>query len=105
MGLSRLAGAVAFMTAVMTSAFSARATADATSNQAAAIATDSKPHSGNPIFQGWYADPEAQIFKKQYWIYPTYSAKYNQQVFFDAFSSPDLIHSTKHSRILDTNLV
>jgi beta-xylosidase len=61
--------------------------------------------SGNPVFEGWYADPEVAIFANQYWIYPTYSAKYNQQVFFDAFSSPDLIHWTKHSRILDTNRV
>jgi hypothetical protein len=45
-------------------------------------------HSGNPVFPGWYADPEGVIFDKQYWIYPTYSAPYNQQVFFDAFSSP-----------------
>jgi beta-xylosidase len=58
--------------------------------------------SGNPLFPGWYADPEAAIFGQQYWLYPTYSAPYNQQVFFDAFSSPDLIHWTKHPRILDT---
>ena len=58
--------------------------------------------SGNPVFQGWYADPEATIFNRQYWIYPTYSAAYNDQVFLDAFSSPDLVHWTKHNRILDT---
>jgi beta-xylosidase len=58
--------------------------------------------SGNPIFPGWYADPEAIIFGKQYWVYPTYSAPYNQQVFMDAFSSPDLVHWTKHPRIVDT---
>lgn len=58
--------------------------------------------SGNPIFSGWYADPEARIFNYQYWIYPTYSAPYEQQVFLDAFSSPDLIKWTKHSHILDT---
>ena len=39
--------------------------------------------SGNPVFPGWYADPEGAIFEKQYWIYPTYSAPYNQQVFLD----------------------
>lgn len=59
-------------------------------------------HSGNPLFPGWYADPEGSVFKKQFWIYPTYSAKYNKQVFFDAFSSPDLVHWTKHEHILDT---
>ena len=58
--------------------------------------------SGNPIIKGWYADPEAAIFKNQYWIYPTYSDKYNKQVFFDAFSSPDLVHWTTHQHILDT---
>lgn len=58
--------------------------------------------SGNPLFQGWYADPEAVVFNKEYWIYPTYSAKYSEQVFFDAFSSTDLLQWTKHSRILDT---
>jgi hypothetical protein len=55
-----------------------------------------KEFSGNPIFKGWYADPEAKIFDKTYWVYPTYSAKYNEQVFMDAFSSPDLVHWTKH---------
>jgi beta-xylosidase len=58
--------------------------------------------SGNPIFPGWYADPEAAVFGNTYWIYPTYSARYNEQVFFDAFSSRDLLTWTKHSRILDT---
>jgi beta-xylosidase len=65
----------------------------------------SKTTSGNPIFPGWYADPEAVIFGKQYWVYPTYSAPYNQQIFFDAFSSPDLVNWTKHSRILDSTAV
>jgi beta-xylosidase len=63
------------------------------------------PHAGNPIFPGWYADPEAAIFGSQYWIYPTYSAPYEQQVFLDAFSSPDLVHWTKHPRIIDTAAV
>jgi beta-xylosidase len=68
--------------------------------------TSQKPEtSGNPVFPGWYADPEGIIFGKQYWIYPTYSAPYNKQVFLDAFSSPDLIRWTKHSRIIDTTRV
>jgi len=65
----------------------------------------SKNFAGNPLFPGWYADPEGIIFGKEYWIYPTYSAPFNQQVFMDAFSSPDLINWTKHSRILDTTAV
>lgn len=64
-----------------------------------------KTHSGNPIFPGWYADPEAKVFGKTYWIYPTYSAPYGEQTFFDAFSSPDLVHWTKHSRIMSSNTV
>ena len=63
--------------------------------------TDSS-RSGNPLFKGWYADPEGAVFNKRYWIYPTYSAPYSKQVFFDAFSSPDLVTWTKHTRILDT---
>lgn len=60
-----------------------------------------QPRSGNPILPGWYADPEARVFEGQYWIYPTYSAPYDQQTFMDAFSSSDLITWTKHERILD----
>lgn len=61
--------------------------------------------SGNPVFEGWYADPEGVIFNNQYWIFPTYSAPYNQQVFMDAFSSPDLVNWTKHPRIVDTGAI
>jgi beta-xylosidase len=57
---------------------------------------------GNPVFKGWYADPEGIIYGNRYFIFPTYSAPYDQQVFFDAFSSRDLINWTKHERILDT---
>lgn len=61
--------------------------------------------SGNPVFPGWYADPEVRIFNHEYWIFPTYSAKYEQQVFLDAFSSKDLVHWTKHPSVLDTSRV
>src|SRR3954467_4762748 len=57
---------------------------------------------GNPVFPGWYADPEAVIFDSTYWIYPTYSAEYEKQIFMDAFSSKDLVSWEKHSRIIDT---
>ncbi|PXY47217.1 glycoside hydrolase family 43 protein [Flavobacterium hydrophilum] len=59
----------------------------------------------NPIFKGWYADPEGIIFDKTYWVYPTFSARYEDQIFMDAFSSKDLVNWTKHSRILDTTAV
>ena len=58
--------------------------------------------SGNPILPGWYADPEAHVFDGQYWIYPTFSAPYNQQTLMDAFSSRDLVTWQKHERVLDT---
>ncbi|KIO75811.1 arabinan endo-1,5-alpha-L-arabinosidase [Pedobacter lusitanus] len=58
--------------------------------------------SGNPIFQGWYADPEGAVFENKFWVYPTYSALYKEQVFMDAFSSSDLVKWEKHPRIIDT---
>ncbi|MET3977828.1 beta-xylosidase [Mucilaginibacter sp. UYP25] len=73
--------------------------------QAAYAQKSIKKTSGNPIAQGWYADPEATIFGKQYWVYPTYSDKYNKQVHFDAFSSPDLVNWTKHDNVLDSSNV
>ena len=59
--------------------------------------------SGNPIFEGDYADPEGIVFGKTYWIYPTYSAAYEDQLYFDCFSSKDLVKWTKHERIIDNN--
>ncbi|PYI27159.1 Arabinanase/levansucrase/invertase [Aspergillus indologenus CBS 114.80] len=67
---------------------------------------------GNPLaLPGpwpWYADPEAHRFAhtgpsaaQNYWLYPTYSAAYEQQTFFDAFSSPDLVTWTKHPTVLN----
>lgn len=64
-----------------------------------------KKMSGNPLFEGWYADPEAIIYGKTYWIYPTYSDVYEKQLHFDCFSSDDLVHWTKHERILDSDRV
>lgn len=57
--------------------------------------------SGNPLFPGWYADPEARVFGSRYWIYPTYSAVYEEQTFFDAFYSDDLVTWHKADRVLD----
>lgn len=64
-----------------------------------------KSTSGNPIFDGWYADPEGVILNKEFWIFPTFSAKYKDQVFLDAFSSKDMVNWTKHPRIIDTAAV
>jgi beta-xylosidase len=81
---------------------------------------------GNPIFEGWYADPEGIIFHNQYWIFPTMSGVYGtpdepsklsnqqleaqkktinkqylEQTYLDAFSSKDLITWKKHPHVLD----
>ena len=65
-----------------------------------ACANRSAATSGNPVFDGWYADPEGAVFEGEYWIYPTYSQKYEDQLHFDAFSSPDLVTWTKHENII-----
>ncbi|WP_240768760.1 glycoside hydrolase family 43 protein [Olivibacter sp. XZL3] len=59
----------------------------------------------NPVFEGWYADPEGIRYGKEYWIFPTYSAPYEEQVFMDAFSSKDLKTWKKHEKIIDTAAV
>lgn len=73
-----------------------------------------QPGVTNPIIPGWYADPEGVVFARRaaqspaahkYWIYPTYSAPYNQQTRFDAFSSHDLVTWTKHPNVLTSESV
>ncbi len=61
------------------------------------------PTSGNPVFDGWYADPEGAVLDGRYWIFPTTSAPYDEQRAFDAFSSPDLVRWTKHERVLSVD--
>ena len=59
----------------------------------------------NPVIDGWYADPEGVVFGNEYWIYPTYSARYEKQVFLDAFSSKDMVTWKKHPHIIDTSTI
>ncbi|GAA4737169.1 glycoside hydrolase family 43 protein [Flavisolibacter ginsenosidimutans] len=68
-------------------------------------AQNSSSKTGNPVFSGWYADPEGAIFNHSLWVFPTYSDKYEKQVFFDAFSTSDGVQWTKHPHILDTAAV
>lgn len=56
--------------------------------------------SGNPLWEGWYADPEGVVFNGTCWIYPTTSRIYRDQKGFDAFSSSDLVHWTRHEQVL-----
>jgi len=45
---------------------------------------------GNPVFPGWYADPELHYFAGRYYIYPTGSAAYSEQSVFECWSSEDM---------------
>lgn len=69
------------------------------------LSQKNKPSSGNPIVQGWYADPEAAVFENKFRVYPTFSAKFEEQVFLDAFSSEDMLTWVKHPHIIDTSAV
>ncbi|AIE84498.1 glycoside hydrolase family 43 protein [Fimbriimonas ginsengisoli] len=57
--------------------------------------------SGNPVLPGCYADPEIHHFAGRFWIYPTFSAPYEEQTFFEAWSSADLTGWRNEGRILD----
>ncbi|KAH8891380.1 putative glycosyl hydrolase [Thozetella sp. PMI_491] len=57
---------------------------------------------GNPFASGWYADPDNEFYNGEYWVFPTSSLTYDEQTYLDAFSSPDLVHWTKHPNILTT---
>ncbi|WP_395341364.1 glycoside hydrolase family 43 protein [Ningiella sp. W23] len=62
-------------------------------------------YSGNPLFDGWYADPQIAIFNNQYWIFPTYSDEFRAQLHMDAFSSTDLSNWQKHENIIDNDII
>lgn len=68
-------------------------------------ASNDKKFAGNPVFPGWYADPEGAVFGNEYWIYPTASLPFHQQVYLDAFSSKDLVNWTKHERIVSNDSI
>ena len=57
---------------------------------------------GNPFIDGWYADPDAEFYNGEFWVFPTYSHDGPEQTFLDAFSSPDLINWTKHPNVMTT---
>ena len=71
----------------------------------ASVVAFGQKRSGNPIFEGDYADPEGVVFGKTYWIFPTFSAAYDDQLHFDCFSSKDLVKWTKHERIIDNSRI
>lgn len=57
--------------------------------------------SGNPVFPGWYADPELHFFAGRYYIYPTTSRRYDEQTTFECWSSSDLTDWRSEGVILD----
>ncbi|MGW3800817.1 family 43 glycosylhydrolase [Streptomyces clavifer] len=61
----------------------------------------STAEAGNPIVEGWYADPDVAVYGDRFWIYPTTSRRYSEQTFMDAFSSTDMVNWTKHPKVLD----
>ena len=71
----------------------------------ASVVAYGQKRAGNPIFEGDYADPEGVVFGKTYWIYPTYSAAFDDQLYFDCFSSKDLVKWEKHERIIDQSSI
>lgn len=68
-----------------------RATLDYTTSEA-----------GNPFVEGWYVDPGSAVYDGAFWVYATSSCAPEDQTQIDAFSSPDLIHWTKHPGVLKT---
>lgn len=56
---------------------------------------------GNPLFQGWYADPEIHYFAGRYYIYPTGSRDLAFQASFECWSSADLTDWRNEGTILD----
>ena len=56
---------------------------------------------GNPVLPGWYADPELHLFGDRYYIYPTHSVAFDEQTWFDVWSSRDLKHWNREGVILD----
>ncbi|MEU9058678.1 family 43 glycosylhydrolase [Streptomyces sp. NPDC048430] len=69
--------------------------------RATAPPAQSTAEAGNPIVEGWYADPDVAVYGDRFWIYPTTSRGYGEQTFMDAFSSTDMVHWTKHPKVLD----
>ena len=59
------------------------------------------PPPANPLFEGWYADPQIRRYGDTYWIFPTYSHDYHEQMHIDVFSSKDLKHWKKHANAVD----
>ncbi|MFC9946205.1 family 43 glycosylhydrolase [Streptomyces pratensis] len=74
---------------------------DPAAARAVDVPVQSTAEAGNPLVEGWYADPDAVVYDDRFWIFPTTSRSYSEQTFMDAFSSTDMVTWTKHSKVLD----
>ena len=52
------------------------------------LALQTPKNSNNPIFGGWYADPEAHVYGSRDYVYPNYSASYEKQTFMGVGARP-----------------
>ncbi len=59
----------------------------------------------NPLFEDWYADPEGLVDGNTLWVYPTRSLPFDEQTYFDAFSTEDLVCWKKYPKVLSTEQV
>ncbi|GAB3451816.1 family 43 glycosylhydrolase [Actinophytocola sediminis] len=91
--------------AVVATAVLLATSAPATADTPAEVPDFDTAVAGNPIFDGWYADPDVAVYDDTYWVYPTTSKSYDEQTYLDAFSSTDLVNWTRHDRVLSTENV
>lgn len=59
----------------------------------------------NPVFEGWYADPEGFVDGDKLWVYPTSSLPYGEQTYLDAYSTTNLVNWEKHPDIITNKQV
>lgn len=52
---------------------------------------------GNPLFDGWFADPEIRVYDGVFWIFATTSVAFKEQKHFNAWASIDLTRWCVHS--------
>ena len=63
----------------------------------ALLSCEERRAADNPLFDGeWYADPEVAFLDGKYWIFPTWSKPFKEQLFLDCFSSEDLVTWVVH---------
>lgn len=101
MHLPRTFAALSSVALLLGGAAPAVAEAEPPAAASAAVPDFDTAEAGNPIVDGWYADPDVAVYGDRYWVFPTTSRGYDEQTYLDAFSSTDLVHWEKHPRVLD----